>query len=1635
MLPRPWITALLALASLGAARGQAPQAPRLQLLRGDRLALVGGGLAYRMQQDGWLETLLAARFPELELTVRNLGFPADELAVQQRVDGFGTQDEWLARAGTSVVFGFWGFNESFAGPPGLTAFRSDLRAWVEHARGLRPGGGPPLRVVLVTPMAAEDLQRPTLPDARAADARLEPYARAVAEVAREAGVPCVDLFVPTRELFAGREALTIDGVHLNERGGEGVARLVEAALFGAPAAEDSRARLEAIRARVQEKDRLWFDVYQATDGYNVYGGRSSLSYGGVSNFEVLQRELALLEVQADNADRRIHAEARGGPPAEETPARDEPPLLPVATNRPGPRPDGSWDYLSGEAAVARMTVGDGLRVQLFASEERFPELAKPVQMAFDTRGRLWVACWPTYPHWQPKQPRNDKLLVLQDDDGDGRADRCTTFAGDLHNPTGFEHWNGGVLLAAAPDLLFLRDTDGDDVADSREVLLSGLSSGDTHHTANSFVLGPDGALYVQEGIFHQSQLETPWGPVRNHDACVWRFQPRSFRLERYAPFPFLNPHGHVFDRWGQDFLTDGTTNENYVAAPLAVHVSEPRKLPGTAPFFPQRSRPAAATELLTGSHFPPEFLGDLVIANVIGFQGLFRYDLTDDGAGFAAREEQPLLFSSDPNFRPVDVEVGPDGALWFLDWCNALIGHMQHHLRDPSRDHVHGRIYRVVAEGRPLAEPATVAGRPIDELLELLKSADDRLRYRVRIELSGRDGAAVIAAARAWEAALDPADPDVEHHRLEALWCQQQHEALDQELLERLLASPEPHARAAAVRVLRQMRGDVHAPLDLLARAIEDEHPRVRLEAVVALSFFPEPRAAELALRALSAPMDRFLDYALARTMEELSPDLRAALAEGADFAARDPVGFAWALARLDDGKLAGLPPSAALSTERLARPGLPALDYLGAAHDLAERHDSSAAGELLLAIERADLRGDGHADHLLAGLFRALDMLPLDAHATLAAPLRSLSAEGRRSSTRRLATAARVLADGTVDPAWSEASRSPDGLAELLDALSLLTDAALREQAFRRVAKLLDQPASAAVAAGGVSGRYVRVELPGPARTLTLAEVAVSSHGENVAPEGRATQSTDAWGGVASRAIDGNTSGAFGDGGQSHTVEDQPDPWWELDLGRDRSLDAITVWNRAEEGGRWVSRLDGWVVRVLDGGRRTVFEQRGERAPAESLTLELAGPELRVRRAAVRALGELASSGEQADAVVAALLARFDEPALRPVITATLAGLRASELSADSIGAQAVLLESEFADFTPERAASDDGRMLLALADVVATQLAEPDAPRAAALRALRRRYGPQVIVIRPVPDSLQFDRREITVVAGRPVELVFENVDIMPHNLVLAGPGALARVGLAGEAMAAQPDAWARGFVPDLPEVLAATRLLQPGERQTLRFDAPADPQEQPYLCTFPGHWLRMNGVLRVVAEADAVFAEPLALPAPAAPARAFVRSWTPEDFRAGLAESAAADPAHGREVLDAAGCLKCHAVDGAGGRTGPELRDVAARWDRADLLEQILQPSRNIAEGYASELFFLRGGDVVAGRVVGEDVDGVDVLDDPYGEAPRRVLRSSIEERRPSEVSIMPEGLLTTFTREEIVSLVGYLASLRQEEAGGR
>ncbi|CAA9420693.1 MAG: Putative cytochrome c, partial [uncultured Phycisphaerae bacterium] len=483
----------------------------------------------------------------------------------------------------------------------------------------------------------------------------------------------------------------------------------------------------------------------------------------------------------------------------------------------------------------------------------------------------WVAAWATYPHFTPKQPMNDKLLILEDTDNDGKADACKTFAGDIHNPTGFEFYNGGVIVASGPEILFLKDTDGDDKYDVRERIIHGIDTADTHHASNSFVFDPGGALYFQEGTFHRSQIESPWGPpVRLADAGVFRYRPVTQEIDVYVSYGFANPHGHVFDRWGQDFVTDGTGAETFWAPTFSGRVYFPQKHAKPPKPYEQRTRPCSATEILSSRHFPDEMQGNLLVLNVIGFQGILQYKFADKDSGFAATEIEPLVQSDDPNFRPADIEVAPDGSVYFTDWHNPIIGHMQHNLRDPNRDRNHGRVYRITYDGRELAKPAKIDGQPVEALLDLLKDSQDRVRYLARLELGERKGDEVVAAAKKWVAGLDQKDKEYEHHRLEGLWVHQWHNAVDADLLKQVLRSPEPRARAAATRVLTDWRDRVPDALSLMKVQATDEHPRVRLEAVRGCSFFQTPEAMEVALESVNLPQDPALEHTLNETIQTL---------------------------------------------------------------------------------------------------------------------------------------------------------------------------------------------------------------------------------------------------------------------------------------------------------------------------------------------------------------------------------------------------------------------------------------------------------------------------------------------------------------------------------------------------------------------------------------------------------------------------------------------------------------------------------------------------------------------------------------------------------------------------------------------
>ena len=1008
----------------------------------------------------------------------------------------------------------------------------------------------------------------------------------MADVARANNVQFVDLFRPSQQLYVNaaqkKQSLTINGHLLSDAADKLFAPIIFQSLLGEAAPTGDHERL---RAAINEKNAVWHSRYRTVDGYNVYGGRSALAYqpekGGfisnreapapyVSNYKVMQQEMSQRDVMTGNRDQRVWAVAKGGDLKVDD--SNLPPVDKVESNKPGTQPDKSYTFISGQEGLAKMTVHSGMKVNLFADEKMFPQLVNPVQMAWDTKGRLWVAAWLNYPERTPTSKQGDSLLVLEDTNGDGKADKCTTFITDLNAPTGFQFYKDGVLVMQAPDLWYVRDTNGDGKADWKERVLMGMDSADSHHTANAICYEPGGAIYLSDGVFHRTQVETAAGPLRNDDAAIYRFEPRTGKFQTHVAYGFANPHGRVFDSWGNDLVSDATGNNTYFGPAFSGQIDYPAKHPGMKQFWERPSRPTPGTGIITSRHFPDEFQGNFLNCNVIGFQGIYRVKVTEDGSGLKGETIENLVSSTDPNFRPSSVNVGPDGALYFLDWHKPLIGHMQHHLRDPNRDDDHGRIYRITYEGRPLLKPAKIDGATIPALLELLKSPENGTRELAKVELDKHPTDKVIPAVKKWSAALDRNDKGYEHQMTEALWVHQWHNVVDAALLKRMLRSPEPNARAAATRVLGYWLDRVSDAVPLLKIQAADESPRVRLETVRVASFFRSAEAADIALIAATRPTDYYLNYTLKETLRQLEPYWRKAIADGKPVSAGNPAGLNYLVKSLTTSELLKLPKTETVLQAVIQRPDGTVNDLTEALDGLAKVHKTTRLAELFAAVDKADPAAAVALARLLPWQTGS-DLKPYRAR------LATVAASGASPDIRQAGWAALALADGSFDASWKDASRSASSLADLLNGIPLISDAEFRAKAYDLVTPLLsalpaDLVAAAKTKSGG-EGRFVRIELPRRG-TLTLAEVQVMSEGRNIALTGKATQSSTSNGGVASRAIDGRTDGAFSDSGtQTHTNEGEVNPWWEVDLGGNRSIESIVVWNRRE--GELGKRLDGF--------------------------------------------------------------------------------------------------------------------------------------------------------------------------------------------------------------------------------------------------------------------------------------------------------------------------------------------------------------------------------------------------------------------------------------------------------------------------
>jgi putative heme-binding domain-containing protein len=921
-----FLATLASLASLSAA----PAKP-FELRDGDRVVFLGDTLVEREKDYGYIELMMTLRFPERNVTFRNLGWSADTPVGISRVsfdwpkgegEMFRVLMEQIRQVQPTVVVLGYGMASSFDGAAGLEKFTADYNKLIDGILALNKE----TRFILLSPIRHEKLP-PPLPDPARHNEMLASYVKAIQGVAEKRGFPFVDLF---RNQASGvtQPALTENGIHLN---GPGYFTTAIALGRDLDWSGNRFPRLditahEELRETILKKNQLFFHRWRPENSTYLFLFRKHEQ--GKNAQEIPKFDpLIAVEEQVIAKLRNQTSGRRSAPPSFRGGIKIKPAQTPITEKPATPRKD--------QPHPTFQLADPNLEVTLWAEN---PLLAKPIAMNWDARGRLWIASSSVYPQIEPGQAQDDKILILEDTNGDGIADKTTVFADGLLIPTGIEPGDGGCYVGQSTELLHFKDTDGDGIADQRRVVLSGFGTEDTHHILHTLRWGPDGQLYMNQSIYIHTHTETPHGVVRLNSGGTLALRPDTLELG-VTMKGLVNGWGHVWDDFGQEFQTDGAggagLNWNFPQATFLTYEGARRIIgsvsPGSYPKF-------CGLELIKSERFPKEWQGNAVTLDFRANR-MVRFEILEQGAGYTTKQYE-FLRSTNVTFRPIDVKLGPDGALYIADWSNPIIQHGEVDFRDPRRDREHGRIWRVGYKGaKDVKAPELVKGSNkelFDQLLspngfnekQARRTLIEREKGQREIDLNQwqntqGDEVAQLHALWMWQGfeTKNQTDPQTAARAFARIVKRNGVDSLSTATMKRLLEAKDARIRAASVRVLAAWAGNTpgipslaypgiesSSALELLSKRIADDHPRVRIEALRALARIPTARAAELALSVLDArsrgrepaadqtapgnngrsftaaatDLEPFLEYALWLTINDLAEPWAAAVESGA---------------------------------------------------------------------------------------------------------------------------------------------------------------------------------------------------------------------------------------------------------------------------------------------------------------------------------------------------------------------------------------------------------------------------------------------------------------------------------------------------------------------------------------------------------------------------------------------------------------------------------------------------------------------------------------------------------------------------------------------------------------------------------
>jgi len=810
-----------------------------RLESGQTIAWIGGSNFEYEDNYAWIESRLRAAHPKLKFKFRNLSWEGDTVFKRSRDHNHGSLMQQVSYVDADIVFLQFGQMEAFETEGSLGQFYQKYEELIRDIQKVTS------KIVMISPMKIENLGLFNGPNFLGVNQKLHDINEKLKGMAAQYQAIYVDLF--SKDFST---PMTSNGLHLLEAGHEKVSHEIMLQL-NVPIIEPQW--LSIMRKNIGLKNYTWREFYRPSNWAFAYGDRTQVTFS--QGFDQVAQSF---KPRLDWLESKIH----------EMHSLDTVKELSLPNKESFEH--SKIDALSPAEEMAQLKIDDpNLNINLFASEK--DGVINPVRMKWDKRGRLWVSCLPSYPQPDPGYGPSNYILICEDTDHDGRADSFKKFIDNIPMSFGFEFAENGIYVCEYSEIVFYEDKNGDDVPESRRVILSGFDSGDSHQNINSISWGHDGQLWVCQGHHATANTETLYGVKRMFGGGVFRFNPRTGRLDTFfgPSRAGANVWGTQTNVWGETLHITGAGKEVYDTSAGAIDYIDGPKNNATAFSTAKKCQ----FEILDSSHFPIELRGLYVFATFYTSEiNVYKGELKN---GAWESEQKNHFISSGPKvFRPVDINTGPAGELYILDWYNEIIGHYQASYKDPRRDKTHGRVWRMTFKDRALVPSIDYSKKSIAELFELMMSTEIHQRKIARAMLSGMSSDKVIPVLDRLYQSLK-----TEHDALKLsvlLGLYQAHEKVNIELLHQLLSHENSNARGVAVKAIARWNEQLTDPTELLITMAQDADPRVKIHAIVAATYLNSPQCLKIIMAAKSNhPVNAYAsDLAMMATIRKWFPAL-----------------------------------------------------------------------------------------------------------------------------------------------------------------------------------------------------------------------------------------------------------------------------------------------------------------------------------------------------------------------------------------------------------------------------------------------------------------------------------------------------------------------------------------------------------------------------------------------------------------------------------------------------------------------------------------------------------------------------------------------------------------------------------------